>query len=46
MLVSVKPESAVLIIRRIALNIKDEPIEWRVSTLNTKQHEYFSELVV
>ena len=42
----VKPESAVLIIRRIALNIKDEPIEWRVSTLNTKQHEYFSELVV
>ena len=42
----VKPESAVLMIRRIALNIKDEPIEWRVSTLNTKQHEYFSELVV
>ena len=44
--IGVKPESAVLNIRRIALNIKDEPIEWRISTLNTKQHEYFSELVV
>lgn len=44
--IGVKPGSAVLIIRRIALNIKDEPIEWRVSTLNTNQHEYFSELVV
>jgi len=44
--IGVKPETAVLTIRRIALNIKNEPIEWRVSTLNTKQHEYFSELVV
>lgn len=42
----VKPDSPVLIIRRVALGIQDEPLEWRVSTLNTNQHEYFSELVV
>ena len=41
-----KPDSPVLIIRRIALGIQDEPLEWRVSTLNTTSHEYFSELVV
>ena len=41
-----KPDSPVLIIRRVALGIQDEPLEWRVSTLNTSQHEYFSELVV
>jgi GntR family transcriptional regulator len=42
---SIKPESPVLVIRRVALGIQDEPVEWRVSTLNTNQHEYFSELV-
>ena len=42
----IKPDSPVLIIRRIALGIQDEPLEWRVSTLNTEHHEYFSELVV
>jgi GntR family transcriptional regulator len=41
-----QPDSPVLIIRRVALGIQDEPLEWRVSTLNTSQHEYFSELVV
>ena len=41
-----KPDSPVLIIRRVALGIQDEPLEWRVSTFNTNQHEYFSELVV
>jgi GntR family transcriptional regulator len=41
-----KPNSPVLIIRRIALGIQDESLEWRVSTLNTTHHEYFSELVV
>ena len=35
----------VLVIRRIALGIQDEALEWRVSTLNTNSHEYFSELV-
>ena len=40
-----KPDSPVLHIRRVALNIQDEPIEWRISTLNTSHHEYFNELV-
>lgn len=40
-----KPHAPVLIIRRVALGIQDDPIEWRVSTLNTDQHEYFSELI-
>jgi GntR family transcriptional regulator len=35
-----------LVIRRVALGIQDEPLEWRVSILNTNSHEYFSELVV
>ena len=39
------PDSPALIIRRVALGLQDDPIEWRVSTLNTAQHEYFSELV-
>ena len=39
------PGSPVLVIRRIALGIQDEPLEWRVSTLNTAHYEYFSELV-
>ena len=42
---SLKLHSPVLIIRRIALGMQDEPLEWRVSTLNTDQYEYFSELV-
>jgi GntR family transcriptional regulator len=40
-----KPNSPVLQIRRVALDIQDEPIEWRISTLNTAHHEYFNELV-
>lgn len=40
-----KPQSPVLLIRRVALGIQDEPLEWRISTLNTNQHEYFSEIV-
>jgi GntR family transcriptional regulator len=40
-----KPDSPVLNIRRVALDIQDEPIEWRISTLNTLHHEYFNELV-
>jgi GntR family transcriptional regulator len=42
----VTPDSPVLVIRRVALGIQDEPLEWRVSTLNTNQHEYFSELLI
>ena len=41
----IKPNSPVLVIRRTALGIQDEPLEWRISTLNTAHHEYFSELV-
>jgi GntR family transcriptional regulator len=41
----IKPNVPVLIIRRVALGIQDDPIEWRVSTLNTDRHEYFSELI-
>ena len=41
-----KPQSPVITIRRVAFNFQDEPIEWRISTLNTTQHEYFNELVV
>ena len=40
-----KPNSPVLIIRRVALGMQDEPLEWRVSMLNTDRYEYFSELV-
>lgn len=39
------PDAPVLVIRRVALGLQDEPMEWRVSTLNTAHHEYFSELV-
>ena len=41
----IKANSPVLVIRRVALGIQDDPIEWRVSTLNTDEHEYFSELI-
>ena len=34
----------VIVIRRLAIGMQDEPIEWRVSTLNTQHYEYFSEL--
>ena len=42
----IKANSPVLVIRRVALGIQDDPIEWRISTLNTNQYEYFSELQV
>ena len=31
-------------IRRVAYGFRDDPIEWRVSYVNTSEHEYFSEL--
>jgi GntR family transcriptional regulator len=39
-----KVGSPVITIRRLALGIQNEPIEWRISTLNTQKHEYFNEL--
>jgi len=41
----ISSDSAILQIRRVALDIQDEPIEWRISSLNTHHHEYFSEIV-
>ncbi|BDX21834.1 GntR family transcriptional regulator [Polynucleobacter sp. TUM22923] len=38
-------DAPVLVIRRVALGIQDEPLEWRVSTLDTSSHEYFNEIV-
>lgn len=34
----------VLVIRRVAFGLRDEPIEWRISHASTAAHEYFSEL--
>ena len=34
----------VLVIRRLALGLGGEPVEWRVSRVNTARHEYFAEL--
>lgn len=33
-----------LMIRRVALGYRREPIEWRLSHVDTRAHEYFSEL--
>jgi len=41
----IRVNSPILVIRRVALGIQDDPIEWRISTLNTNQYEYFSELI-
>jgi GntR family transcriptional regulator len=43
-LLNLKQGDPVIVIRRLALGIQDEPIEWRISTLNTHKYEYFSEL--
>lgn len=34
----------VMMIRRVALGYSDEPIEWRVSHVDTRMHEYITEL--
>lgn len=36
------PGTAVLQVRRTALTFGDKPVEYRVSTLNTAQHDYVS----
>jgi GntR family transcriptional regulator len=33
-----------LMIRRIALGLGGEPVEWRVSRVNTAKHEYYAEI--
>lgn len=40
----VAPGSAVLQVRRTALTFNDKPVEYRVSTITTAQHDYVSNL--
>jgi GntR family transcriptional regulator len=40
----VAPGSAVLQVRRTALTFNDKPVEYRVSTISTAQHDYVSNL--
>ena len=44
-LLGLQDHSPVLLIRRVALGMQDEPLEFRISVLNTQKHEYFSEIV-
>jgi GntR family transcriptional regulator len=44
-LLKVKTGTPVLTIRRVALDMRNEPVELRISTVNTAQHEYFAELL-
>jgi GntR family transcriptional regulator len=43
-ILGVAPGSAVLQVRRTALTFHDKPVEWRVSTVTTAQHDYVSTL--
>jgi GntR family transcriptional regulator len=44
-LLKIKTGAPVLVIRRTAFDMRDEPVELRISTVNTVAHEYFAELV-
>lgn len=44
-LLKLRPGSPVLTIRRTAIDIRGEPAEFRISTVNTEKHEYFAELL-
>ncbi len=41
----IKTGTPVLVIRRVALDMRGEPVELRISTVNTSRHEYFAELL-
>lgn len=43
-LLKLPAQTPVMMIRRIAYGYEHEPIEWRVSHVDTRTHEYFSEL--
>ena len=43
-LLGVARGTAVLVVRRVALGLSGEPVEWRVSRVNTAKHEYYAEL--
>ena len=44
-LLKLKVGTPVLTIRRTAFDMRDEPVELRISTVNTEAHEYFAELL-
>ena len=44
-LLKVKPGVPVLTVRRTAFDMRNEPVELRVSTVNTTAHEYYAELL-
>jgi GntR family transcriptional regulator len=39
-LLGIKPGTPLLVVRRIALSYKEQPVEWRVSYVNTERYEY------
>jgi GntR family transcriptional regulator len=44
-LLKIKPGMPVLTIRRTAFDMRDDPVELRISTVNTAAHEYFAEIL-
>lgn len=44
-LLGIDPGTPILTIRRLALGLHDDPIEWRVSHVQTRDFEYLNELV-
>ena len=44
-LLKIKVGTPVLTIRRTAFDMRDEPVELRISTVNTAAHEYFAEIL-
>lgn len=44
-LLGIEPGTPVLTIRRLALGLHDDPIEWRVTHVQTRDFEYLNELV-
>ena len=43
-LLNVPRGTPLLAIRRVALGLAGEPVEWRVSRVNTARHEYYAEI--
>ena len=44
-LLKIKIGAPVLAIRRIAFDMRNDPVELQISTVNTASHEYFAELL-
>jgi GntR family transcriptional regulator len=44
-LLKIKTGAPVLVIRRTAFDMRNQPVELRISTVNTAAHEYFAELL-